>query len=94
MQYVLFLIVNVVHLLLIVLQIAFLLRMVVSLLFAPSEEGTQGQGLLLSMLCGVTEPVILPFRVLFAKAGWFEDAPLDMPFVLAGMLIMLLSIFV
>ena len=32
-------------------------------------------------LCGVTEPVVIPARVVFDKFGWDADLPIDLPFI-------------
>lgn len=71
-----------------VLQIAFLIRMLCSL-FDPT-----GEGKLSSLLFVITEPFIMPLRLLFEKMHWFENSPLDFAFFFTVLLIgMLQSIF-
>lgn len=41
----------------------------------------------------LTEPVIMPLRVLFKKMNWFIDFPLDMPFFVTTLILIVLSIF-
>ncbi len=41
----------------------------------------------------MTEPVILPVRALCEKFGWFRGMPVDMPFFISAVLLMLLRIF-
>lgn len=38
---------------------------------------------LLSFLSMVTEPIILPFRRLFDRMGWFRNLPIDVSFFAA-----------
>ena len=42
----------------------------------------------------ITEPVIHPIRVLCYKMNWFQQTPLDFPFLLTVILIMLLQMLV
>ena len=35
----------------------------------------------------VTEPIILPVRILCARFGWFQGVPLDMSFLITTMLL-------
>lgn len=39
----------------------------------------------------ITEPVLFPFRALFAKFGWFEGLPIDVAPLFAMILLSLLS---
>ena len=39
----------------------------------------------------VTEPFIMPIRQLCAKFGWFTGVPLDMPFLITSLLMLLVS---
>ena len=67
------------------LQIAMLARAIVGL-FDPMREGG------LSMfLYTLTEPIIMPFRILCDKMHWFEGFPLDMPFLFTVILLSLLQ---
>ena len=38
---------------------------------------------ILGFLMILTEPIILPFRLLFRKLNWFQEMPLDMSFLFA-----------
>ena len=39
----------------------------------------------------VTEPFIMPVRGLCNRLGWFQGVPLDMPFLITSMLMMMVS---
>ncbi len=39
----------------------------------------------------LTEPIILPFRFLCNRFGWFRGLPFDMPFFLAGLALMIMT---
>ncbi len=41
----------------------------------------------------VTEPVILPVRSLCDQFGWFRGLPMDMPFFITTILIIILRVF-
>lgn len=41
----------------------------------------------------VTEPIILPIRALCERFGWFRGMPLDMPFFITAVILMILSTF-
>ena len=47
-----------------------------------------------SFLLVITEPVILPVRRLFERKRWLEGIPIDVPFMITLLLILLLSTFV
>ena len=68
-----------------VLQIAFLVRMVFSL-FDPTGESKLG-----SLLFVITEPFVMPLRLLFEKLHWFEDSPLDFAFFFTALLVGILQ---
>lgn len=42
----------------------------------------------------LTEPIIQPFRKLCYKMNWFQQTPLDIPFLLTVLVIMLLQMLV
>lgn len=65
---------------------AMLGRMIVNILFM-GEQTRIG-----SFLYVVTEPFILPIRALCNRFGWFQGLPMDMPFFLTAVMLMLLSI--
>ena len=39
----------------------------------------------------ITEPFIMPVRGLCHRFGWFQGVPLDMPFLITALLLMLIS---
>ena len=45
------------------------------------------------LLCYVSEPVILPFRIVMAKLNIGQNLPLDMPFMAACLGLSVLQIF-
>ncbi len=42
----------------------------------------------------ITEPVILPIRILCDKMHWFEGVPLDIPFMLSWLILMIVQTLV
>lgn len=80
-----------------------ILATIVSLTVAVLEFAMLGRALLswfmqedsriLMFLTALTEPVIIPFRVLFAKMNWFQNIPIDMPFMAAYFFLILITIF-
>lgn len=46
---------------------------------------------LVNFLYNVTEPLIMPIRALCDRFGWFEDSPLDIPFLITALLIMIIG---
>ncbi|MBO5898090.1 MAG: YggT family protein [Clostridia bacterium] len=85
MDYVVYVIVRIVQVLLYIVDIAMLVRAVLSL-FMLSDDNP------LAMLAySITEPFIMPIRALFDKLGWFEGVPIDMPFLITCMIIMTAS---
>jgi uncharacterized protein YggT (Ycf19 family) len=85
LDYVVYVIVRIVQVLLYVVDTAMLVRAILSL-FMLSDDNP------LSMLVfGITEPFIMPIRALFDKLGWFEGVPIDMAFLITYMIIMMAS---
>ena len=70
-----------------VISLAMLGRAVLS--WFPTEEPTK----LGAFLYVVTEPFIMPIRNLCGRFGWFQGVPLDMPFLITSLLMMLVSSF-
>ena len=68
-----------------VLLFAFLARMIVSLF---DMEGNSKIG---QFLFVITEPLVIPLRLLFAKLHWFEGTPLDFAYLFTSLLLMLLQ---
>lgn len=74
---------NVVILLLSAIQLAMLVRAILSWFPIDSNKFTD-------FLYGITEPLIYPIRKLFAKLNWFQNSPLDVSFMVAYLLIWVL----
>ena len=72
--------------LLIILQVSMLLRALLS--WFPINEDNP----ILLFVQMVTEPIIAPIRALFDKFGWFENFPLDVSFIVAYFLLMILQV--
>ncbi len=66
------------------LNIAMLIRAVLS--WIPGVEGNVFAGFIYT----VTEPLIVPVRMLFSRFGWFERSPLDIAFFATGLILTLL----
>ncbi len=47
----------------------------------------------LDFLYAVTEPVIYPIRALFDKLDLFKDSPLDIPFFVTTLMIIVVQVF-
>lgn len=71
-----------------VVQIAFMLRAIMSWF------DTEGTGRLTAFLTLVTEPFILPVRAICVKKNWFQQTPLDMPFLIAMVLLSGLTLLI
>ena len=72
----LYIVSTIVQVVLSVLQLAMLLRAILS--WFPMEPNK-----FTDFLFGVTEPVIYPFRALFNRLGWFQNLPIDISFTVA-----------
>ncbi len=68
-----------------VIQLAMLVRAILSWI------DPTGEGRLSGFLYVITEPVILPLRKLCRRFHWFEGTPLDMPFMLTLVVLMILQ---
>ncbi len=66
-----------VYLLLSAVELAMLARALLSW-FMPDGESP-----LLEFIYIVTEPLIMPFRRLFERLGWFQESPLDVAYLCA-----------
>ena len=75
---------NVVGGFLLVLEIAFFLRALSSFLFLGEENA------LTDWLYSITEPLIYPVRRVCERFGWFENLPIDVPFYITMMTIVIL----
>ena len=52
-----------------------------------------GDNKLTGFLYVLTEPIIIPIRLLFKKMNWFADFPLDMAFYFTTLILVLLNVF-
>ncbi len=84
MNYALHIVSTVVVTLLSVIQLAMLVRAILS--WFPMEESRFS-----NFLYGITEPVIYPVRALFIRMNWFQQSPLDMSFMVTFLLLSLLT---
>ena len=69
-----------------VLEIAMFARAIMSW-FDPTGEGAVS-----AFLYTVTEPVILPVRKLCERMHWFEGLPLDIPFTITWLLLIVIQV--
>ena len=69
------------------LQFLMLARAIMSW-FPISEDN-----IILNFLYAITEPVIMPVRMLLEKFGWFEGLPIDMSFFFTIILLSMLRTF-
>ena len=70
-----------------VLLVAMLIRAIMSWFFMGGGESP-----LLNFLYVVTEPLIVPVRMICQKFGWFQGMPIDMPFLITTMILSLISL--
>ena len=68
-----------------ILELCMLVRAVLS--FLPIRDDHP----VLSFVEMVTEPVVAPIRALFDRFDWFQNSVLDVPYIVAFLLISLLS---
>ena len=85
MSYVLYLLVNTVLSLIEVLQFAMLARAILSWI-DPMQEWR-----ISAFLRALTEPVIMPVRMLCEKMHWFEGMPIDIPFLITILLLSMIG---
>lgn len=78
--------VNFVIIILWIMQIAMMVRAV--LWWVPGGDELR----LADFLYSVTEPLIIPMRRLFNRRGWFRMSPIDIPFFVTYLLIMVLTV--
>lgn len=81
--YILQIIANVVVILLSVVQLAMLVRAILSWFPMDSNKFTD-------LLHALTEPFIYPVRALFYKLNWFQELPIDISFMVSYLLITVL----
>ena len=75
---------DVVVLLLSAIQLAMLVRAILS--WFPMDSNK-----FVDFLYGITEPFIIPIRSLFQKMNWFQNLPIDISFLVTYLLISLVS---
>lgn len=75
-----------VRLILSAVTLAMFVRAVLS--FFPIEEGAVH-----AFLAMITEPFVLPIRILFEKMGIAEGIPLDIPFFVSYLILTIISMF-
>ena len=69
-----------------VISIAMLVRVVLSWIRMGDGQGPIGYFFFV-----ITEPFIVPIRLLFDRLGWFQGGPLDMAFFITTILISFVS---
>ena len=67
--------------------IAILLRVILPF-FTDAEHNP-----IYTVVTVVSEPIIIPFRVISDKLGFWQDTPLDMPLLASTFFLMLISLF-
>ena len=68
-----------------ILQLAMLIRAVLS--WFPIREDNP----FLTLIHMITEPVVAPIRALFDHFGWFRDLPIDVSFLVGWLLLSAIS---
>ena len=84
MKEALYIVSSVVRLILSALQLAMLIRAILS--WFPMEPNRFTE-----FLYGITEPFIYPFRALFNRLNWFQNLPIDISFFVAYITITIIS---
>lgn len=77
---------TVVVLLLSAVQLAMLVRAILSWFPMDSNRFTD-------FLYGITEPFIYPVRMLFERMNWFQNLPIDISFMVTYLLLSLIILF-
>lgn len=72
-----------------VILIAFLARALLSWITIGDGESRIG-----TILYCITEPFIVPVRLLCDRFGWFAGLPLDMPFMISSLILAIISMFI
>ena len=84
MEEVLYVVANVVRIGIWVLDLAMMCRMVMS--WFPSEPNVFTE-----LVYNITEPIIYPIRALFYHFNWFQNSPLDVPFFVTSLCLVVLG---
>ncbi|MBE6702561.1 MAG: hypothetical protein E7585_04005 [Ruminococcaceae bacterium] len=77
--------IHTVEALLFIIETCMLVRAILS--FLPVQE--DNSFLLFTVM--VTEPIVMPVRALFDRFGWFQDIPIDIPFLIGYILLSTVS---
>ena len=85
METVLTVVANIVRIILTVLQLAMLLRAILS--WFPMEPNG-----FTDFLFGITEPLIYPIRALFNRLNWFQNFPIDISFTVTYILLFVIGL--
>ncbi len=85
MEMAIFIIKQIVIIFLTVVQLAMLARAILS--WFPIEENR-----FIDLLFYITEPFIVPIRLLFDKLGWFAGLPIDISFMVSYLVITVILI--
>ena len=85
METVLTVVANIVRIILTVLQLAMLLRAILS--WFPMEPNG-----FTDFLFGITEPLIYPIRALFNRLNWFQNCPIDISFTVTYILLFVIGL--
>lgn len=85
MQTLAYFLIGTVDAILMALQIAMFIRAILSWFMEDGENKFS------AFLYAVTEPVIMPIRILCDRKGWFQDLPLDVPFFITYILLAMIS---
>lgn len=87
MEIVLYIFAQTVNIFLSLMSIAMLMRVLLQFFVDVMENK-------LYLFCVMlTEPIIIPFRILFAKFNIGEDSPIDLPFLASSFTLMILMAF-
>ena len=65
-------------------DILLLLRALLSWFFGAENR-------FIDFVFAVTEPMIMPFRLLCDRFGWFQDSPIDVPFLMTVIAVAILE---
>ena len=70
-----------------IIDVALLIRVLLSW-FDPMREWRISE-----IIFVITEPIILPVRRLCERMNWFQGVPMDIPFLITWLLLMLIQMF-
>lgn len=87
MELVLYLFAKTVSIILEVVSIAMMVRMILSFFISSPENK------LYMLSCFITEPFIIPVRILLERLNIGQDTPIDMAFFFTSIIIWLLQVF-